>query len=138
LTEALAPLFVPRAARREVAGLHPEPDQLERQAGHALARPRELAQGWNDTVGHLDVRETRPEAARYPEIATPVWVVRGAHDDAWTPPPREDGYEGLLPAERVEIWADAGHNAPFEHPARFAALLREWCERVGASAPRSA
>ena len=130
LTEGLAPLLVPHAARREVAGLHPEPDALGRQAGHALARPRALAQGWNDTVGHLDVRVTRPEAARYPEIATPLWVVRGAHDDAWTPPPHERAYEGLLPAEHVEIWPDAGHNAPFEHPARFGALVREFCERV--------
>lgn len=129
LLEALAPALVPRIARREVARLGDEPDRLARQAGHALARPREVARGWNDTVGHLDVTAERPEAARYPSITAPLWVLRGAGDAEWAPPPGEP-YGELLPAERLELWRDAGHNAPFEHPARFAELLREWCGRV--------
>lgn len=71
----------------------------------------------------------RPDVTSWlPEIKTPTLVVCGEHDGI-SPPAEMQGIAASLPdAAYVEI-AHAGHMAPLEQPAAFAAALDQWLLR---------
>jgi pimeloyl-ACP methyl ester carboxylesterase len=136
LLEAIAPLTVPRMAKarvRAAAGREPDDDLLEREAGHAIARPREVTRGFVDVVGHGDIRRGAVDTDRWARIEAPVWIVRGGKDLDWMPESHEDGYQRLLPGARVERWEGAGHSPHIEEPDRFRRLLLAFLAEMGAS-----
>ena len=134
LMELGAPLFVPVMARsraRTLAGGTPNPELLEREAGHALARPRQQMRGFIDIAGHGDLRRASPESEHYREIAQPVWILRGAGDRDWMPESHEARYRDLIPQARLIRWEDAGHSPHIEAPGRFTALLHDFLAQTG-------
>jgi pimeloyl-ACP methyl ester carboxylesterase len=129
LMELAAPLYVPAMARGRARGLaHGEPsaELLEREAGHAFARPRDQVRGFVDMVRPGDLRRPSPESEHYREITQPVWILRGAGDLDWMPESHEDRYRELLPDARLIRWEDVGHSPHIEAPDRFAQLVREF------------
>ncbi len=126
LMELAAPLFVGRMARaraRELAGGVDDPALLEREAGHALARPREQVRGFVDIAGHGDLRRASPESDHYREITQPVWILRGDGDLDWMPEAHEDRYRELIPGSKLIRWDGVGHSPQIEAPDRFGELL---------------
>ena len=72
-----------------------------------------------DTIMSYDFRD------RVGEIACPTLIVWGA-DDRIVPASSADEYERLIPDTRKEIFADTGHCAMVERPARFNRVLDEF------------
>ena len=139
LMELAAPLYVPRMARarlRATAGGDPSSELIEREAGHAIARPREQVRGFVDLAGHGDLRKRSTESDHYAEIEAPVWILRGGGDLDWMPEAHEARYRELIPGAKLIRWDDVGHSPHIEAPDRFGELLREflesWCARPGA------
>jgi pimeloyl-ACP methyl ester carboxylesterase len=128
--EVGAPAIVPVMARsrlRALTGERPVPAELrEREAGHALARPRQLVRGFVDVVGHTDMRLPAATAGRWREIERPVWIVRGSDDHDWMPETHEARYRELIPSARIVRWEGVGHSPHIEVPGRFGRLLGEF------------
>jgi pimeloyl-ACP methyl ester carboxylesterase len=138
LMELAAPLYVPRMARarvRSAAAGHPTPELIEREAGHAIARPREQVRGFVDLAGHGDLRKSSTESEHYREIAVPVWILRGSGDLDWMPESHEDRYRELIPHARLIRWDGAGHSPQIEQPARFQELLANFLAEKEARGP---
>ena len=72
-----------------------------------------------DTIMSYDFRD------RVSEIACPTLIVWGA-DDRIVPAHSADEYKRLIPDTRKEIFADTGHVAMVERPARFNRVLQEF------------
>lgn len=102
----------------------------EREAAHALARPREQVRGFVDIAGHGDLRRATPEEQRYRQIAQPVWIVRGEGDLDWMPRSHEERYGKLIPHSRVLRWRGVGHSPQIEAPERFAELILDFLEQT--------
>jgi 3-oxoadipate enol-lactonase len=135
LLERIAPLTVPRMARARVkraAEREPDPDLMEREASHAISRPRETVRGFVDVVGHGDVRRPTVDADRWRRIDAPVWILRGGGDLDWMPEDQEDGYRALLPTVRIERWDEVAHSAHIAAPERFRAHLEHFLRETGA------
>jgi pimeloyl-ACP methyl ester carboxylesterase len=131
LMELAAPLYVPRMARarvRSAAAGHPTPELMEREAGHAIARPREQVRGFVDLAGHGDLRKSSTESEHYREIAAPVWILRGSGDLEWMPESHEDRYRELIPDAHLIRWQGAGHSPQIEAADRFRGLLADFLE----------
>jgi pimeloyl-ACP methyl ester carboxylesterase len=129
LMELAAPLYVPRMARarvRSAAAGHPSPELIEREAGHAIARPREQVRGFVDLAGHGDLRKSSTESEHYREIAVPVWILRGSGDLDWMPETHEDRYRELIPGAHLIRWQGAGHSPHIEAPEQFHDLLADF------------
>ncbi|MGZ5307980.1 MAG: alpha/beta fold hydrolase [Solirubrobacterales bacterium] len=129
LMELAAPLYVPAMARatvKELGAGELKPELLEREAGHAIARPREQVRGFVDIAGHGDLRSASPESEHYREITRPIWILRGAGDRDWMPESHEERYRELLPAAHLIRWEDVGHSPHIEAPERFTRLLRDF------------
>jgi pimeloyl-ACP methyl ester carboxylesterase len=129
LMELAAPLYVPRMARtrvRAAAGGHPTPELIEREAGHAIARPREQVRGFVDLAGHGDLRKSSTESEHYRDISAPVWILRGSGDLDWMPESHEDRYRELIPGAHLIRWQGAGHSPHIEAPDRFRDFLDEF------------
>jgi pimeloyl-ACP methyl ester carboxylesterase len=130
LMEALAPRLIRSEARRrleEFAGERPVTDEmLEREAGHALARPVEQVRGFRDLIGHGDPRRPAADVDRYSRIDCPVWILRGSEDRDWMPAAREQRFRELITAARIIRWDGIGHAPHIQAPDRFAALLGEF------------
>jgi pimeloyl-ACP methyl ester carboxylesterase len=129
LLEWSAPAVVPALAGRRLraaAGRRADPELRRREAGHALARPRETVRGFVDVAGHTDLRLPSPEAASWSAIAGPAWILRGSDDRDWMPESHEARYRELIPAARVIRWERVGHSPHIEQPERFRALLAEF------------
>jgi pimeloyl-ACP methyl ester carboxylesterase len=75
-----------------------------------------------------------PISERLPEIACPTSIVWGANDRI-IPVRDADAFERLIPDARKVIFADTGHVAMLERPARFNALLDEFLAEQPATAP---
>jgi pimeloyl-ACP methyl ester carboxylesterase len=122
-----APAIVPAMVRgrlRALTAKRPVPGELrEREAGHALARPRELVRGFVDTVGHTDMRLPSVHAHRWRQIRQPVWILRGADDHDWMPEAHEACYAELIPTAQILRWEGVGHSPHIEAPERFRELL---------------
>jgi pimeloyl-ACP methyl ester carboxylesterase len=135
LMEALAPRVVESQARRalrEFAGEREVDDaMLQREAGHAIARPREQARGFIDLIGHGDPREPVADADRYTRITCPVWILRGAEDRDWMPESHEERFRGLIGSVRIIRWEGIGHAPHIQAPLRFAELLGELLATAG-------
>ncbi len=65
----------------------------------------------------------------YLAAAVPTLIVWGDRDDIIPVQHAYDAHE-LLPESRLEIFEGAGHFLHVEHPARFAAMLRDFVERT--------
>ena len=133
LMELAAPLYVPRMARaraRELAGGREDPVLTEREAGHAIARPREQVRGFIDIAGYGDLRRSSNESEHYKEIEAPIWILRGGGDLDWMPETHEDRYRELIPDARLIRWDDVGHSPHIEAPDRFADLLHEFLAKT--------
>jgi pimeloyl-ACP methyl ester carboxylesterase len=129
LLELTAPAVVPALAGRRLraaAGRRPDPELRRREAGHALAHPRDTVRGFVDVAGHTDLRLPSPEAASWSAIACPVWILRGSEDRDWMPESHEARYRELIPTARVIRWEGVGHSPHIEQPERFGALLAEF------------
>jgi pimeloyl-ACP methyl ester carboxylesterase len=129
LMELAAPLYVPRMARarvRAAVGGQPTAELIEREAGHAIAHPREQVRGFVDLAGHGDLRKSSTESEHYREIAVPVWILRGAGDLNWMPESHEDRYRELIPQARMVRWDGVGHSPHIEAPERFRKFLDEF------------
>ncbi len=136
LMELAAPLYVPRVARarlRSAAGGEVSADLLEREAGHAIARPREQVRGFVDLAGHGDLRKRSTESTHYSEITAPVWILRGAGDLDWMPEAHEAHYRELIPDAKLIRWDGVGHSPHIEAPDRFRTLLNDFLADKGHS-----
>jgi len=115
-----------RKALKEFAGRQVDEETLEREAGHAIARPRQQVEGFIDLIGHSDPRAPAADFDRYSRIACPVWILRGSEDRDWMPESHEDRFRELIPAARIIRWQEVGHAPHIQEPARFAELLDEF------------
>lgn len=61
-------------------------------------------------------------------VACPTLVACGAQD-LLTPPALHEEMAALIPGARLEVFADCGHLAPLEQPARVNEALRSWLQR---------
>jgi pimeloyl-ACP methyl ester carboxylesterase len=111
---------------RAAAGGHPTPELIEREAGHAIARPREQVRGFVDLAGHGDLRKSSTESEHYRDISAPVWILRGSGDLDWMPESHEDRYRELIPGAHLIRWQGAGHSPHIEAPDRFRDFLDEF------------
>jgi pimeloyl-ACP methyl ester carboxylesterase len=73
----------------------------------------------------LDALTSYPIRDRLPEIACPTLVVWG-RDDRLVPVRDADTFEQLIPDARKVVFADTGHVAMMERPARFNRLLLDF------------
>jgi pimeloyl-ACP methyl ester carboxylesterase len=64
------------------------------------------------------------------QVAVPALVVAGA-DDGITPPAKSEELARGIPGARLEVIAQAGHQAPLEQSDRFNALVADFAERLG-------
>lgn len=135
LMEVMAPRIVAMQARRRLqrfAGQRKvDEGMLEREAGHAIARPREQVRGFIDLIGHGDPGLPATDIDRYRRIACPVWILRGSEDYDWMPEDRESGFRDLIPAVRIIRWEGIGHAPHIQAPDRFAALLADFISATG-------
>jgi pimeloyl-ACP methyl ester carboxylesterase len=115
-----------RRALREFAGREPDEEMLEREAGHAIARPKQQVRGFIDLIGHSDPRAPAADVDRYRRISCPVWILRGSEDRDWMPESREDRFRDLIPSARIMRWEGVGHAPHIQKPDRFTALLDEF------------
>jgi pimeloyl-ACP methyl ester carboxylesterase len=115
-----------RKALREFAGREVDEDLLEREAGHAIERPKVQARGFIDLIGYGDPRAPAADVDRYRRIDCPVWILRGSEDSDWMPEWHEDRFRELIPSARVIRWQAVGHAPHIQEPDRFAALLDEF------------
>jgi pimeloyl-ACP methyl ester carboxylesterase len=123
-----------RKALKEFAGHEVDEETLEREAGHAIARPREQTHGFIDLIGHSDPRAPAADADRYRRISCPVWILRGSEDRDWMPESHEDRLKELIPAARVTRWDGVGHAPHIQEPEQFAGLLDEFIGATNESA----
>ncbi len=137
MLEGVAPAILPVMASGRLRALtaeRPVPADLrEREAGHALARPRDVVRGFVDTVGHTDMRLPSVYADRWREIQRPVWIVRGAEDHDWMPAAHESRYSELIPTARVIRWEGVGHSPHIEAPERFERVLDQFLQSTADS-----
>lgn len=135
LMVTLAPRVVEwqaRRALREYAGEREVDDAMvQREAGHAIDRPREQARGFIDLIGHGDPREPVADVDRYSRITCPVWILRGSEDRDWMPESHEDRFRELIPAARIIRWDGIGHAPHIQVPDRFTELLFEFLAATG-------
>jgi pimeloyl-ACP methyl ester carboxylesterase len=115
-----------RKALREFAGREPDEEMLEREAGHAIARPKQQVRGFIDLIGHSDPRAPAADVDRYRRIAPPVWILRGSEDRDWMPESHEDRFRDLIPAAEIMRWEGVGHAPHIQEPDRFAVLLDDF------------
>ena len=123
-----------RRALKEFAGREVDEATLEREAGHAIARPRVQARGFIDLIGYSDPRAPAADIDRYRRIACPVWVLRGSEDRAWMPESHEDRFRELIPSARVMRWEGVGHAPHIQEPHRVRELLGEFIGSTNESA----
>lgn len=112
-----------RKALEQFAGREVDEETLEREAGHAIARPRVQARGFIDLIGHTDPRAPAADVDRYRRIACPVWVLRGSEDRDWMPEAHEGRFRELIPSAEVMRWEGVGHAPHIQEPRRFGDLL---------------
>jgi pimeloyl-ACP methyl ester carboxylesterase len=120
-----------RKALREFAGRDADDQMIEREAGHAIARPKQQVRGFIDLIGHSDPRAPAADVDRYGRITAPVWILRGSEDLDWMPESREDHFRELIPAARIIRWEGVGHAPHIQEPDRFAELLDEFVAAAG-------
>jgi pimeloyl-ACP methyl ester carboxylesterase len=118
---------------REYTGRDPDPEMLEREAGHAIADPERQVRGYIDLIGHGDPRAPVADTDRYRRIVCPVWVLRGGEDRLWNPEAHEQRFRELIPGSRVMRWDGVSHAPHIQEPDRFAVLLDEFLAAAGAS-----
>ncbi len=58
-------------------------------------------------------------------LQVPTLVACG-RQDSWSPVPQHEAMHQLAPGSVLEVIEDAGHMAPMERPAEFAAMLARW------------
>jgi pimeloyl-ACP methyl ester carboxylesterase len=130
LMEALAPRTVASRARKRLEGFAGQrevtDEMLKREAGHAIARPREQVRGFVDLIGHGDPRRPAADVDRYQRITCPVWVLRGSDDHDRMPESHEERFRVLIPAARIIRWQGIGHAPHIQAPEPFAQLLDEF------------
>jgi pimeloyl-ACP methyl ester carboxylesterase len=112
-----------RKALEDFAGREVDEATLEREAGHAIARPKVQARGFIDLIGHSDPRAPAADVDRYRRIACPVWVLRGSEDRDWMSEAQEDRFRELIPSAEVMRWEGVGHAPHIQEPQRFRDLL---------------
>lgn len=115
-----------RKALKEFAGHEVDEETLEREAGHAIARPKQQARGFIDLIGHSDPRAPAADVDRYRRIACPVWILRGSEDRDWMPESHEERFRALIPSARITRWEEVGHAPHIQEQARFQELLSEF------------
>lgn len=81
-------------------------------------------------VAAYDEDLARPAVARLGAIAVPTLVLWGA-EDAWEPAWKADELAELVPGARRRLLPGAGHFAPEDDPAGFAAAVDEFLGEVG-------
>jgi pimeloyl-ACP methyl ester carboxylesterase len=118
--------FQARKALREFAGREVDEQTLEREAGHAIARPRQQARGFIDLIGHSNPRAPALDADRYRRISCPVWILRGSEDRDWMPRSHEERFRRLMPSARIVRWEGIGHAPHIQAPRRFRELLDQF------------
>jgi pimeloyl-ACP methyl ester carboxylesterase len=125
-------LFRSRARRalREFAGREVDEEMLDREAGHAITRPKQQVRGFIDLIGHSDPRAPAADADRYRRIACPVWILRGSEDRAWMPESHEGRFQELIPSARIIRWEEIGHAPHIQVPQRFGELLNEFVQET--------
>ena len=134
LRRSARPRFIRAQAEsklREYAGRDPDPEMLEREAGHAIADPERQVCGYIDLIGHGDPRAPAADADRYRRIDCPVWVLRGSEDRLWNPETHERRFRELIPGSRVMRWDGVSHAPHIQEPDRYASLLDEFLAGVG-------
>ena len=109
-------------ARRLIFGIVAH--RPERLAGPLVAE-QVRGSGKSGFLPALDALTDYPIRDRLGEIACPTLIVWGA-DDRIVPADSADEYERLIPDTRKEIFADTGHVAMVERPARFNRVLQEF------------
>lgn len=66
-----------------------------------------------------------PVLQSLPSLRLPTLVACG-RQDSWSPVPQHEAMHQLAPGSVLEVIENAGHMAPMERPAEFAAMLGRW------------